>query len=308
MSPRPHHPSARRRALGLALVGALALTACGTGGDGSSGQDGGAVVGSAPVERSLPAGVTGTDAVATPGAIDLDAGRSLVVRGSATVLVDDVEDAAAEARRIADGLDAELVASDVVLEGDRPTARLTYRIVPDRYRDLVGAVAELGKLLAEDSSVDDVTGQVVDLDARIDATETSVARLRDFLARATDVATLTAVESELAAREADLAALRAARSALGTLVDRATLTVVLTSTDPATSLEEPPAGFVDGLRTGWDVVVAVGRAIVVVAGFLAPVAPFVVVLVVGLRLLRRQRRRRRAARLAAAPPPPPPAR
>lgn len=306
MAARRRRPPARRTAIAVAVLGALGLAACGTGSEGSPGSTG-SPIGTIAIESAPPAATARADALGTPGAIDLDAGRSLVVRGSATVLVDDVEDAVAEARRVADAAGAELVASDVALEGDRPTARLTYRVLPDRYRDLVTSFAGIGKLLAEESSVDDVTGTVVDLDARIEATEISVERLRDLLARTADVAALTAVEAELATREADLAALRAARSALGNLVDRATLTVVLTATDPATSLEEPPAGFVDGVRAGWDVVVAIGRAIVVVAGFLAPVAPFAVVLVVVVRLLRWRRRRRRAARLAAAPPPPPPA-
>ncbi|MBM3683608.1 MAG: DUF4349 domain-containing protein [Actinobacteria bacterium] len=304
-TPARYRPSVRH-AIGILVLGAVVAVGCGS--DDSGGPvNGGALGGPAPLERSLPATVGSADTVVTPGSIDLDAGRSLVVRGSATVLVDDVEDAVEVVRRVADAAGAELVASDVALEGDRPTARLTYRVLPDRYRDLVASFAGIGKLLAEESSVDDVTGTVVDLDARIEATEISVERLRDLLARTADVAALTAVEAELATREADLAALRAARSALGNLVDRATLTVVLTATDPATSLEEPPAGFVDGVRAGWDVVVAIGRAIAVVAGFGAPVAPFAVVLVVVVRLLRWRRRRRRAARLAAAPPPPPPA-
>ena len=121
---------------------------------------------------------------------------------------------------------------------------------------VVGVVAE------------DVTAQGADLDARIEALEVSIARLRQLLATAETTKDLIDIESELTARQAELDSLVAQRAVLSDQVAQSTLTVSISP-----SSESPtwtPPGFVSGLESGWNALRTVTATLVTLAGFLLP--------------------------------------
>ncbi len=154
-----------------------------------------------------------------------------------------------------------------------PTVDLVLRIPADK---LDGVLADTKKLGAVDSMSighTDVTSQRVDLDARIEALQTSVNRLLDLMGRAGNVADLLAAESSLTQRQADLDSLRTQRAALGDQVAYATINVHIAAEPRVTR-----GGFLGALERGWHSLLSVVRGAVVAAGFLIPWAPVLAVL------------------------------
>jgi uncharacterized protein DUF4349 len=93
----------------------------------------------------------------------------------------------------------------------------------------------------------------------------------------------------LTSRETELEALLGQQRVLADQVALGTLTVHLT-TDPAPAPDEDAAGFVDGLRRGWVVLVDGARIALAVTGFLLPLAVPAVPIALAVRWWLRRRR------------------
>lgn len=87
-----------------------------------------------------------------------------------------------------------------------PRAVLTIRVPPLDFDQLLAAITRVPGvgIVSENTNSDDVTEVVVDLDARIIAAESSVARVQALLDEARDLDTIFRLEEELATRQADL--------------------------------------------------------------------------------------------------------
>jgi hypothetical protein len=236
-----------------------------------------------------------------------EAGREIIASGSATVRVTDVAEAvtaiaaAAESRggyvessTVGGGYGAPLPMDQtggvVVADG----GSITVRVPSGDLQPLLTELAEIGEVEASGISRQDVTTQVIDLRARVEATQASVTRLTELLSQSASVADLIAAESALAERQATLESYQQQLTALDEQVDLSSLTVSLV---PRTvPVDADPAGFGDGLAAGWNGLVATVNGIVVGLGFLLPwivVASVTALVVWGVvRLVRRARRRR----------------
>jgi hypothetical protein len=242
----------------------------------------------APADKSLPLGVD----------------RDLVRTGQLTL---DVDDVAARGRQVRTAATA--VGGVVVQEqsGD-DYASLTVRVPVDSMDKVTDDVAGLGKVTNRSAQVSDVTGDVVDLDARVRSQQASVDRVRALLAQAQSIGDVVSIESELASREADLDSLTGRLASLRDQVAMSTLTVDLRGPAAApVPVEDPasPAGWSEGLAAGWAGLKAVGTATAAVAGFLLPMLPLVAVVLGLVWAVRRIVRGRRPAPPAGAPAPAP---
>lgn len=180
---------------------------------------------------------------------------------------------------------------------DRTTSLLTLRVPAGRLPGLLEDLAGLGTVLAQDQTATDVTGQVVDVEARLKTQQESVDRVRALLARAKTIGEVVTIEAELARREADLEALQAQAKALADQTSLATVTVTVVGPDPL-GTEDDPVGFVAGLERGWTAFTTVGTWLLTALG---AVLPFLLLaLAIGLPLLLALRRRRPVA--PATPP------
>jgi hypothetical protein len=124
----------------------------------------------------------------------------------------------------------------------------------------------------------DVTDEVIDVESRIRTQEVSLDRLRGFLGEATDVNAMIRLEGEIARREADLASLRGQQEYLEDQTSLATIMLTMTRDHPDAPPDVDPldgAGFLSGLRGGWEALVS---ALVVGATVVGAVLPFAVVL------------------------------
>ncbi|SCL55249.1 protein of unknown function [Micromonospora citrea] len=313
----------RRRGVRLtavALVALLGLAACGSGDSGGREDSAASAPEAAPADRDRAGGAAEQgEKGAGAGAPDLRVDqRSIIYTGSMRVKVDDVDAAARSAI-------ATVTAAGGFIGGDQrrsadadATARLELRVPAAKFHGVVDELAKLGRQERREIRTEDVTEQVVDLDARITTQRARVETARKLLARATTISDLVSLENELARREADLASLQAKKDRLADLTSLSTITVSLVGPDASTADEETEVGFMVGLEGGWKVFLTSMTILLTVLGAVLPwLLAFGVPLAVLLMVLRRRRRRAGppptrpggpAGPLPTAPPPVPAAR
>jgi len=228
--------------------------------------------------------------------------RSIVYTGSITVRVDDVNKAANELVGLATGAGGFVGGDQRSLDAGKSTATLTLRIPADKFSKTLDDISHVsnGKEQSRRVSTQDVTANIVDLAARIQAQQASVDRVRALLAKAQTIGEITSVESELSRRESDLESLQGQKRALDDLTALSTIAATLLGPDAAGPAKPKPAqgGFVGGLKNGWHAFAATVGVVLLVLG---AVLPFALVLGVPLAFVYWwQRRRTRAAKRAAA--------
>jgi len=251
---------------------------------------------SGAVPQLVPEETGGGDTGDDPSSPDLPADERQIARtASLTVEVDDAFTAAVELRRIATEQGG-FVASEQLVAADSIFAAssvVVLSVPADRLDATADAVAGVGEVTHRSVATVDVTGRVVDLDARIRTLEASIARIRELSTRAGTIAELTEVERELTARQAELESLVAQRNVLANRVARSTLTVTLdTPGDKPT-----PNPVLDGLKQAWEAFLASVSVLLTLLGGLLPFA--LVIAAIAIPLLRRRRARRAAASEAA---------
>src|SRR4051812_129454 len=208
----------------------------------------------------------------------------------------DVDGALRKATEVVAQAGGALFSSEAALgDPDSRHVQAVFKVPPEQFDRVMRALASVGRVTSSRTSTEDVTGQVVDLDARLAAARTGVARLRELLAKSGNVPDLLQVEHALAQREADAESLAGQLAALRSRVDQATITVDV-SPAPVAAKATPShhiPGFLAGLRTG---VAAFVNTVLVGATGLGFALPFLVVLALfGIPALRIARRRRTAA-------------
>lgn len=295
-------------AIGLLTLGGL-LAGCGSVSDASYDT----YPADAMVEEAMPdMMVEGEMAAEAPRADDgypssgtVQQERQVIRTGYVSMRVEDVPASAAEVRGLAAGFGG-IVTDESLTSDGSPTAgdpdeveaynsyaTVTVQVPADRLEEFLTSVSDLGSVDSRTVSAQDVTLQVVDLDARIDALTTSITRLEELLARAQNVEDLLAIETELSRRQADLDALQAQRTWLGEQVAMSTVTVSLSPVTRISTSEAP--GFLSGLESGWSALVTTIGALLTMAGFLLPFLIILAIIavpvtIVTVRLAQRGRR------------------
>lgn len=264
----------------------------------------------APGAGATPAPVGDGDAV---GAVD-DA--RIVRTGTMDLEVTDVNLAVSAARDLIRGMGGYIGASSTTNDDDRPLATITYRIPVDRWEDALAGLRGLNgltkKVVAERTEAVEVTGQIVDLEARIRNLRASEAALQGIAAKAGKISDVLEVEAQLTNVRGQIEQLTAQLTDISGRADYATLVTTFATVIVA----------VDVAAKGWDPTVVVDEASASMVGILQELAgagiwfaivwlPILVVLtilaVVAMWVTRRTGLRRRAVPPAppAAPPPPP---
>lgn len=164
-----------------------------------------------------------------------------------------------------------------------PVVNLVVRIPADKLDAVLADVKKLGAVRSMSINHADVTSQRVDLDARIEALQTSVNRLLELMRRADNTADLLAAESSLTQRQAELDSLRAQRATLGDQISYATINVNISAEPTVTRV-----GFLGALDRGWHSVLSAAYGIMLTAGFLLPWLPVLAVLVLAVVLVLRR--------------------
>jgi hypothetical protein len=285
---------------GVAVVGLVVLTAC-TGGNGigdDSGDSGGAESGGASDTAAQTANEdssafrTGGDSA--PADVDLVlVDRALIRTATIALESDDID-------RLLVNLDGVVSAQRGIVEsedtqtddaGDVESASIELRVPVDNFDAAVDAVADLGVLVREQTSTEDVTTKVADVDARVESARRSIDQLRLLFSRANRLGDIIRLESELSQRQADLESLEAQQRSLArqTALSTIHVSVMRPDEEPATAVDDgDQAGFVEGIKSGWSGLVAFVQGTTHVVGLVLPLGTLALAVAVPIWLLVRR--------------------
>jgi hypothetical protein len=303
---------------GGALVAAAVLVGCSSSDGGSAGSGASPEIArgtadqqagyGAPAGAPVPAAGSGAAGGVTAGkagpatqggtqADDVLDGRSVIRTAELTVRVPHVLDASSAVTTAASAVGGYVAGEETTADpahADQARAVLTVRIPASQLPAFLSRLHGMGDLLAEQQQAQDVTGQVIDVQARLATQAASVTRVRALLAQATTLGQVVQIEGELAKREADLESLQAQSKALADQTSLATVTVTLAGPAAVAPTPQPePAGFGTGLSKGWHAFVEATTWLLTALGALLPF--LVLATLVGLPVWWLTRRRRPAA-------------
>ncbi|SEF30957.1 protein of unknown function [Amycolatopsis pretoriensis] len=268
---------------GVAVLVALAGCSAAENGASSTADSGGS--GRVPAAPQQGTGGKADSKVAAPqpGATERKLSRSARLELTATKVVDVV----AQARGIALGAGGYTGQEST---GDQ-SATLSLAVPAERLDPVLDQLSHLGSsLVKRELNTQDVTEQVVDVEARLTTQRKSVERIRALLSQATSVSDITSIESELTSREATLESLEQQRNSLAGSVAMATVSMSIRSVAAPAPPSEDRSGFLGGLAGGWDAFLTFGGGLLTVLGAVAPFLLIVGPLAWGAWWLNRRRR------------------
>jgi len=261
---RASRPSTLRRLAALAAL-VLAVAACGSGAALAPGGDTGPGAEEAP---GLPYAAASAGSSSGGKAADEQSGRNdaataasgpLIVRtGQLNLEVKVLDEALAAAEKAVTAAGGYVAGSQRQGEGDRAGATVTYRIPVDRWEATLVALRAVGvKVLAEQTSSEEVTTQVVDLGARIVNLRATEAALQAIMTKATKIPDILEVQAQLTGVRQEIEQLTAQKLSLEQRAAMGTLTV---------GFALPPVVAVAQVQEGWDPAAEIDSAAATLVG------------------------------------------
>jgi hypothetical protein len=240
--------------------------------------------------------------------------RNLAIDVSYGVEVNDISRGINDVVALSDRHGGQIYERAINIMDDRSsTASFVIKLPPEQVEAAIADLDAIGIRRTASQGTEDVTSQVVDIDARLVTAQASLDRVRKLLETATDLGQILSLESQLTERETLVEQYTAMKRALSDRVSLATLRVQLNLSPEAAiapaeqkTTEKPTIG--RAFKSGWNGFVKVLAAILIFIGY---TAPFLVILAIGAAIVIAFSRRRRqlAAQVrqsrSAAPPPPP---
>ena len=286
------HPRARRLSALLPLA-ALTFAAC-SGGDDSAKP--------MPAESYDSAdwatGDTGFPAADTEfaaaeerstGSLIIDEQRSVILRSDVTIETTDVSAAVGRVQRLVASQRGLITSISVESGTDKGWAWMVVRVPSNQLDAMLGALsddADLGRVVSESRSADDVTGQLVELEVRIDNLRESIATVRRIMAEAVDISDVVLLEAELNRRQTDLEVMLARQADLDAQVEMATVHLNLHQPQAPTPIDDRNP-VVLGLVDGWSAMIGLLAALAYAS---AAGAPLIIAATTGAIILIRRRR------------------
>ena len=224
--------------------------------------------------------------------------QALIRTAFVNIRVDDVGAATSDVRSLVAQRDGLISSENSQVDGESTYSSMTVQVPAAGLDEFIAAISALGTVDAVSVNAQDVTTQVVDLDARIAALETSIDRMSELLAQADQIDDLLAIETQLSSRQAELDSLTAQRAFIGDQVALSSVTITLAPLSTITEVDAP--GFLSGLRSGWAAFISAIAVGVTAFGFLLPFALIALLVLVPLVAIAIRQSRRR---ITAAPTP-----
>ncbi|MFC7504561.1 DUF4349 domain-containing protein [Nocardioides sp. CPCC 206347] len=222
-------------------------------------------------------------------------GQSVISTGTISLESKDVGDARVEVRKVIDKYQGTLAEQETTTgdKGEVTSARLVFRVPAARFADATLDLEGIATLTSSTSSGQDVSTEVVDVEARIRAQRKSVSRIEALLARAENLEQIVTIESQLSSRQAELDALLARQTYLADQTSQSTINVYIQQPDTESddNDDDTADGFLGGLRDGWDSFVSGFGAVLTVVGFALPWLALLLLIGIPARVLLRRRGR-----------------
>ncbi len=189
-----------------------------------------------------------------PGDYLPDADRHVVRKATIELVSDDVPLVFVKCRQLISEAHGEFIEAST-LTGSGATARgsLTLRIAVERLSDVLNLLRRLATVRAEETHGEDVTAQVVDLEARLRNERRVEAELLDLLEKRTDAPLKDILEMrrQINLVRDSIERLAAQNQQLGRLVSLASVLVVIRPLDAEEQETGVGAYFSENLRTAW---------------------------------------------------------
>lgn len=156
--------------------------------------------------------------------------------------------------------------------GNYTTGTVTYRVPANEFDAFLATVNDSGTVVSAQQNVEDVTDQVVDLEARLRTLRTERDRLRELYEQANSTEEVLAVERRLSEVQTEIERAEARLTSLERQVALSTVTVEIREPRPGA----PPEGawydtpLVEAFLASVNGVVVTGRALAVAAAYAAP--------------------------------------
>lgn len=219
-------------------------------------------------------------------------GEQIIRTGNVTMEVDDISTSISDIEDAASNFDGFIQNQSIYGTDDDASASLTVRVPAANLDALLDSIATLGEVQSSSIDSQDVTVEVIDVQARIDALEQSIDRLEELQRQAESVTDLIAAEGELANRQAELESLTARRDYLTRQVEMSTAYIYLDQRDVGPGVSPD---FFGGLENGWNAFLALTAGAVTAVGFLLPflaIAGFITAIVFVISAIARSRNKK----------------
>lgn len=212
----------------LAVVAAVLLSGACSGTASAPAAPGDGLTLAPPVDQNgRPVDVSGgTNIESAPGASPGTDQQLIVYEGTLDLQVDDLRGSVDQADQLVSGMGGHVAASDTSTKGGADYASVTYRIPADKWDEALAGLRAIGaKVLDETTKSEDVTGQAVDLDARIANARASETALQAIMDKAVTIDDVLNVQRELTSVRGDIESMTAQRDLLANRAALATLAV-----------------------------------------------------------------------------------
>ena len=221
-----------------------------------------------------------------PGSSGVLQEPAIIQIGTMTVQSDDVAAARFDLDKVVGAVGGSIADEKTTAssDGNVRLSKVVLRIPSDEFDHAMIEIGKLGEVTASTRKAEDVTGAIIDTQARIRAQEQSLQRVEVLFARAQNIRDIVAIEAQLSRRQAELDSLKGQLAYLEDQVSLSTLTVYLEPTPekpaPTVKPKDDDVAFVSGLKDGWSALGELGAGLATVSGALLPFA--FVALVVGV--------------------------
>ncbi len=157
--------------------------------------------------------------------------------------------------------------------GERKTGYVTVRVPGENFEEATKEIEQVGTLKEENISLEDVTEQYIDLNARLDNLKRQEERYLEILKMATTVEDVLKVETQLERVRGEIESLQGILNYLNNRISLSTIQVQLS--EPVEVVHEP--GIRDAFNRAIDGFLAAIRGIIIFLGYFVPIAIFLTI-------------------------------
>jgi hypothetical protein len=195
------------------------------------------------IAKSLPAAASrAASGVATP-APSAKSSEKIITTGTLTLSVSatGLAQTVTRLQGIANALGGYVSQSNVALAGKNRGGTVVLGIPAGQFQKAITDIGALGTVKHLATTADDVTGQVADLGAQLNALEAARTQLEALLSRAGTIPALLSVENEITSTQSQIQQLQAQQRVLANEISYSSLSVTIAP--PAKQASQPRTGF-----------------------------------------------------------------
>jgi hypothetical protein len=203
--------------------------------------------------------------------------QALIRQGSVELEADDVGKAQFETQKVVARYGGQVTEEKTTTGDDGQPAytQMVLRIPSGDFDEAMEALKglDVAELEAANTTEDDVTTKMIDVQTRLKVQKRSIARITVLFDRAESIRDIMAIEAQLSSRQANLDSLE---RQLSYLTNQTSLSTITVSIDQTPEQKEAPkkdgddAGFVAGLSAGWHGLTTFAVGVATVLGALLP--------------------------------------